>query len=186
MSDQVVTATKRYILDMLNFQVFGETVSWAGVDQYNSLPIFYEQELADHSEECRGALLVHKNKSTCFRLLVSTHFYKNFQKVCYRIVSLGDKILLDNPPRALLPFSNLKVDFSVADINLGLVDDTAKSFYDNLNKTGAVDKGLIISFLRFLLDCEFYVVEDREVFSDLIEESCSFPPLTFDTHYCVI
>jgi hypothetical protein len=186
MQDQVVTATKRYILDMLNFMVFGETVTWDGVDQYNALPIFHTIETEAYVEECRGSLLVHKNRPTGFRLLISTHTALNVQKVCYRFVSIKDKIGLDNPVRVILPSASLDFDLSISDLNLGINDSTAKSFYNNKDKTGDISKSVIMSLLRFLLDSEFYAIEDPDVFHDLIEDACSFPPLTFDDHYALI
>jgi len=182
---QVVKVTKRYIIDVLNFMLFRGIVGWDGIDQYNSLPIFHSEEDGPVRIENRGALLIHNKYPWALRLLVTFEDGTN-QKVSYRIVAPKNKISVHNPQRVLLPPSNLNLDFSIADVNLGLEDATSYSFFDNFNSTGEISKEVIFSFLTFLLNAEFFAKQEKEIFEDLLLDTCSFPPSSGDIHYSPI
>lgn len=175
---QIIKITKKYIIDYLNALCFENTVSWAGCDQYNEMPLFSEEEEEGQKQEQRGCLLVHKRYPHALRCLVNVkEFIK--QQVCYRITDIKKQIKLDDPNRKVLPFAGLVVDFSIADLNLGLEDISSYSFCDNING----NKDRIISLLNFLLNCSVIVLDERNIFADLFNDILSFPPIAGDIHY---
>jgi len=175
---QIIKITKKYIIDYLNALCFESTVSWCGCDQYNEMPIFYEEEEEGQKQEQRGALLVHKRFPHALRCLISTK-EDTKQQVCYRIINIKKQIKLDDPNRKVIPFAGLVVDFSIADLNLGLEDVSSYSFCDNINGSN----NRIINLLKFLLNCFVIVLDERKFFEDLLKDMISFPPIAGDQHY---
>ena len=168
---QVIKLTKKYIIDFLNALCFNETVFWDGVDQYNKLPVFSENHEDTAVAEQRGALLVHKRYSWAFRLLVTIE-EKSMQSVCYRITNILKPISVDDPKREYIPLSNTKIDFSIANDNLGLDKSSAYSFSDNIGDSSV----RMFKLLDFLLNSAFVIKDDKEIFEDLLNDVKSFPP----------
>jgi len=175
---QILKITKKYIIDYLNALCFENTVSWCGCDQFNEMPLFNAEDDGGQKQEQRGCLLVHKRFPQALRMLI-TSVETAKQQVCYRIVDIKKQIKLDNPNRKVIPFSYIRLDLSISDLNLGLEDLSSYSFYDNINES----KDRIIDLLRFLLDCSVFVIDERELFEDLFNDIFSFSPLPGDVHY---
>jgi len=160
---QIIKITKKYIIDYLNALCFENTISWAGCDQVNEMPLFTDEDDGGQKQEQRGALLVHKRYPHAFRMLITIAETAK-QQVCYRITDIKKQIKLDDPNRKVIPFSDMHLDLSIADLNLGLEEVSSYSFCDNING----NKDRIISLLKFLLDCFVIVVEEKNIFEDLL------------------
>lgn len=177
---QIVKLTKKYIVDFLNALCFSNTISWDGDDQFNEFPIFSTETEERRREEQRGALLVHNKYAWALRVLV-TVIEDTKQQVCYRITGLKNLVKLDNPERVCVPFDALDIDFSIADLNLGMQEPSSYSFADNI--TADINRARIFSLLRFLLDSSLIASDDKELFEGLLIDTLSFPPFSGDGHY---
>lgn len=177
---QIIKLTKKYIVDFLNALCFSNTVSWDGDDQFNELPIFTTEIEEGHREEQRGALLVHNKYSWALRLLV-TVIEDTKQQICYRITGLKQIVTLDDPKRVCIPFELLDIDFSIADLNLGMQEPSSYSFSDNIVKNA--DSSRVFALLRFLIESSLLASDDRKLFEEILVDTLSFPPFSGDTHY---
>ena len=175
---QILKITKKYIIDFLNAVCFESTVSWCGCDQFNEMPLFHEEEDEGQKQEQRGCLIVHKRFPHALLCLISVK-EDTKQQDCYRITDIDRQIKLDDPNKKVIPFPGMRVDFAIADLNLGLEDVASYSFYDNIN--GSKDR--IISLLKFLLNSTIVAVDDRKLFEDLLKDVISTPPVPGDQHY---
>lgn len=175
---QILKITKKYIIDYLNALCFENTVSWCGCDQYNEMPIFHEEEEEGQKQEQRGALLVHKRFPHAIRMLITVKESIK-QQVCYRVADIKNQIKLDDPNKKVIPFAGLVVDFSIADLNLGLEDVSSYSFCDNIN--GSKDR--IVSLLKFILNCSVIGMDEKSIFEDLLLDMASQIPVPGDSHY---
>jgi len=179
--EPIVAITKKYLIDLLNSMCFANTICWGGIDQFNELPIFTSSKRPDSRNEQRGALLVHNKMNTALRLLV-TIVDEKLSKVCYRVAPLKALVALDQPKRVLLPLEYVQIDVSMADLNLGLRQDSSCTFSLNLDRFFD-EKILVFGLLQFVLDSSFYSYSDREVFEDLLDDVISYPPVPGDGHY---
>ena len=174
----IVKITKRYVLDFLNALFFSRTVSWDGDDQYNQLPILASNEEEGKREEQRGVLLVHKKYTYSVRVLLSV-VEDSSQKICYRISNIKDKIVLDSPRKVCSPLEVPDLDFSIADLNLGIQEASAYSFAD----LGDRGSSRVFSLLSFLLESYPVVYDDPSLFDDIKMDQESWPPYSGDVHY---
>jgi hypothetical protein len=174
----IVTITKRYIIDYLNALCFSNIMVWDDHCQYNALPLFHID--LDEGSRCeqRGALLVHKHNPWALRMLVTAQD-DNRKSICYRITSIEETIQIDDPKRIVRPFDSLKLDFSISDLSLGTREDSSYSFYDRYGNS----VGRTVNLLRFLLDSMFVSYNDPKLFSDLLIDMMSAPPISGDLHY---
>lgn len=179
---QIMRITKKYITDLLNSLCFSNTVSWGGIDQFNELPIFATEDDGKQKFQQRGALLVHHKLPVALRLLVSVDEI-DYQKVCYRISGLQDKIEIDSPKRTLSPMVNNNVDFSIADLHMCYETDSSYSFSYNYECDQKEEKTKVIELLKFLLNSSFYAIEDKAAFNDLIGDMKSKAPYLGSSHY---
>lgn len=178
MHTHIKLLTKKYIIDYLNALCFGETLTWDGVDQYNSMVLLSSEDDADVHTEQRGALFVHKKFPMALRLLV-TAVEGLQQKICYRITGIEEKISIDDPRKIVYPTDFLTVDYSVSDLNLGIQDVSSYSFCSNVKK----DEASMFKLLSFIIDSAFVVKDDFKVYKNLLNEHLSYPPLSDDIHY---
>jgi hypothetical protein len=180
-TQNIVILTKKYIIELLNALLFSETMSWEGKDQYNSLPVFNLEEGTSETTEQRGALLVHKTNPWGLRLLVSISTGDS-KKVCYRLTNLYKELDVSALNRKVKPLNTVCLDFSISDLNLAVKDDSALSFHDNIGKSN----NKVFNLLRFLLESEFVSIYDSSIFSDMLYDDLSLPPLSSDVHYSPI
>jgi len=175
---QITKITKKYIIDYLNALCFESSVSWSGCDQFNEMVLFTSEEDNGVKEEQRGALLVHKRFPHALRMLVTVK-EDTKQQVCYRITDIKDEIKLSDPNKKIIPYSDMHIDFSITDLNLGIDEISSYSFCDNING----NKYRIINLLNFILNCHVITTEDRNIFEDLFDDVLSYPAITGETHY---
>lgn len=179
----LIQATKRYVIDLLNSLCFANTISWDSTDQYNMLPIFSSSE--EESQEQRGAFLVNLHKPHALRLLVTTQI-SSLHQVCYRLVDIKKPVQINNPSKVCFPLDGADVDFSISDLNLGTRELSSYSFSNNTTVDHLVSKEKLFSLVRFLLDSAFVILEDSELFKDLLTDTVSLPPISGDAHYIPI
>lgn len=171
--------TKKYIIDFLNALFFAHAVLWDGEDQFNDLPIFENRAAEGEQWEQRGAILAHRSKQIAFRLLV-TATKDRHQKVCYRLASLKEPLQIDEHKKIYYPMDNVKLDLCIADLNLGVYEPSAYSFFDALG--GSTTKKLF-TLAEFLFSCYYLSIDKKSVFEDLVLDQFSFPPDVIDQHY---
>lgn len=176
-SNSVTVITKKYLINLLNSLLFSNTLCWDGEDQYDYLPILQTNE--DEGLEQRAALLVHKKLPLALKLIVSVVSEDTCKKVCYRLKSITEDIYVDAVNKTVRPFDTLELDFSIADLNLSVRDDSSLSFHDFFGKSS----GRIFSLLKFLLDSDLIVLRDPKLFADLVVEDGSYPPVSSDLHF---
>jgi len=178
MHSHIKLLTKKYLIDYLNALCFGETLTWDGVDSYNSMVLLSsEDDNGTHTEQ-RGALFVHKKFPMALRLLV-TAVESSKQQICYRLTGIEDKISIDDPKKVVHPNEYLTLDYSIADLNLGIHDVSSYSFCSNVKKSD----NSMFKLLSFVIDSAFVVKDDFKVYESLLNESLSYPPLSDDIHY---
>lgn len=174
--------TKKYIIDFLNALLFSNTVLWDGDDQYNELPIFDASNDGKFRTESRGALFVNKRVSRAVRVLVTVH-ESTRQRICYRIKGLNAPTKIDGDSNLFYPLENVAIDFSVCDLNLGLSDPSSYSFSDNVNADGLPDASKMFTLLKYFLGATFVAIDDKEIFTDVLTDILSQPPVPSDPHY---
>jgi len=186
MSDQVhyhvERITKKYIIDFLNAFFFAQAVLWDGDDQYNDLPIFDNQIDGHEHWEQRGALLVHRKNQTALRLLV-TATKTNRQKICYRLSGIKEPVQIDEHKKVYYPLDNVVVDLCIADLNLGVYEQSAYSFFDASEKADHISPKRLFAIVEFLINCYYLSLDRRGLFEDLLADQFSFPPSVIDEHY---
>lgn len=186
MSDQVhyhvERISKKYIIDFLNAFFFAQAVLWDGDDQYNDLPIFNNRTEGTEQWEQRGALLVHRKNQTALRLLV-TATKDTRQKVCYRLAGIKEPLQIDEHKKVYYPLDNVIVDMCIADLNLGVYEQSAYSFFDASEKTDHISTKKLFALVEFLLNCYYLSLDRKALFEDLILDQFSFPPSVIDEHY---
>ena len=174
---------KKYIIDFMNSMLFAHAILWDGEDQYNDLPIFANQtDSAEAQWEQRGAILVHKREQKALRLLV-TATKDTTQKVCYRIKSIKDPLHLDEQRKVYYPLDNVILDFCIADLNLGVYEPSAYSFFDAAEKVDHISIKKLFSLIEFLISCHFVSLNTKALFEDLVLDKFSFPPDALAEHY---
>lgn len=182
MSDRIVKMTKRYIIDLLNSLCFSNTVSWDGVDNYNSFPLFSSGNESDPQEQ-RGFFLVDTRKPVALRVLITMQDVSMF-KVCYRIKNIPSAIQFDNPTKICYPMSSsVGIDFSIADLNVGVEEVGAYSFSDNTTVDHIASQDRLFNLVKFILNSALVVKEDPDLFSDMLNELASQIPQAGDIHY---
>jgi hypothetical protein len=72
---------------------------------------------------------------------------------------------------------------SIADLNLGNSDPASYSFSDNTNNTGKLNNKKVFTVLNYLLTSTFIMIEDDQIFADLLDHHLSLPPLPSDPHF---
>jgi hypothetical protein len=180
--NNIVLITKKYVIDMLNATMFSNTLMWDGIDQFNELPILTVEDDKNIRMEQRGALFLHRRSQMALRMVVTAHESIS-QRVCYRIMGIHDTLIMDDPRKTFYPPEYLKVDFSIADTNLGMSQDSAYSFSYNIPVDASKEKGIVFNFLRFLMDSEVIAYEDVELFKDMLNDVLSLPPVPGDPHF---
>lgn len=175
--------TKKYIIDFLNAFFFAHAVLWDGEDQYNDLPIFENRAEAGREQwEQRGAILAHKQQQIAFRLLVTATKEKH-QKICYRLASLKEPLQIDEHKKMYYPMDNVQIDLCIADLNLGVYEPSAYSFFDAAQKADHISTKKLFAVVEFLFNCYYLSIDKKSVFDDLILDQYSFPPDVIDEHY---
>lgn len=183
--DNIIRITKKYIIDMLDAILFSNELTWGGIDQFNELPILNMEEDRKAQIEQRSALFLHRRSPMALRVLV-TAMEAISKRVCYRITSIREKLEVVELRRIFLPTEQMYLDFSIADTNLGLVQDSSYSFAINFDFKSDKEKSIIFNLLRFLLDSEFYAYDDSALFKDLLDDVLSMPPIPGDQHYKLV
>jgi hypothetical protein len=183
--DNIIRITKKYIIDMLDAILFSNELTWGGIDQFNELPILNMEEDRKAQIEQRSALFLHRRSPMALRVLV-TAMEAVSKRVCYRITSIREKLEVVELRRIFLPTEQMYLDFSIADTNLGLVQDSSYSFSINFDFKSDKEKSIIFNLLRFLLDSEFYAYDDSALFKDLLDDVLSMPPIPGDQHYKLV
>lgn len=181
----ITKLTKKYIIDMLNAILFSNVLAWDGVDQYNELPIVGVEDDKKTKVEQRSALFLHRKQPMALRVLVTASQHMS-QKVCYRIVGIKKKLETEDPRRTFLPMEQMYLDFSIADTNLGLMQDSSYSFSINFDCAIEKEKSVVFNLLRFMLDSEFVAYDDPELFADLLIDIESQPPVSGDPHFKLV
>lgn len=181
-SNNIVATTKKYIIDVLNSMCFSGATTFEGKSQFfdlNTLKVtFLENEFV---LDQRGALFLNKYNNLCFKLLISCVRNNSYvQSVGYRLSTPKEEFNLEEKKIRL--FSQLKLDYSIADTSFSVKDDSALSFYDNIGYIGD-QKDRLFSILKFIMDSNFVGCYLPEVFSDVLSESISLPPSITDIHY---
>jgi hypothetical protein len=175
--------SKKYIIDFLNAMFFAEAMLWDGDDQYNDLPIFANQiDRADAQWEQRGVVLVHKREQKALRMTLTVE-KETTQKVCYRIQSIKEPLHIDEKRKVYYPLNNVVIDFSIADLNLGVYEPSSYSFFDAAEKVEHISNKKLFSLMEFLFNCYFITVDKKEIFEDLLMDQFSFPPDALAEHY---
>lgn len=177
--------TKRYIIDLLDTLIFSKTILWDGVDQFNEMPIFKESVEDGQRTEQRGGLFVNKKTARAIRLLVTAQ-ETTTQKVCYRLMSLNKSTRIDDGKRLFYPFEAIVVDFSAADLNLGMRDPSSYSFSDNTHKTKEASTSRLFSLLGHLLESQFITIDKEDMFIDMLDSVESLPPMPDDPHFKMV
>jgi hypothetical protein len=173
---------KKYIIDFLNSLFFAHAVLWDGEDQFNDLPIFAnEVDDGEHWEQ-RGALLVHKREQKALRLLISATKERK-QKVCFRLQSIKEPLHIDEHRKVYYPLDNVVIDFCISDLNLGVYEPTAYSFFDAAEKVDHISNKKLFALIEFLINCSFISINNKLLFEDLLLDQFSFPPDAIDEHY---
>lgn len=180
--ENIVLLTKKYLLDMLNATMFSNALMWSGIDQFNELPILTNEEDKGIKMEQRGALLLHRRTPAALRMIVTAHESAS-QRVCYRIANIKEKVVVDELRRSFLPYEKLHLDFSIADTNLGIAQDSACSFSYNVPVENGAEKSIVFNLLRFLMEAEFVAYDDQAVYADLLDDVLSLPPVPGDPHF---
>lgn len=181
----ILKITKKYILDHLNAQFFANTVIWDGIDQYNELPILYVTEDKSPKFEHRGALILSRDRPIALRLLATTvESYR--QSICYRVTGIKKPIRIDDYRKIYYPLDHITIDFSIADLNLGVNEPSSYSFYDNTSPDGTAKNKKLFTFLKHLLSSYFIAFDKPSIFEDIMHDLLSFPPVTTDRHYLPI
>jgi hypothetical protein len=174
---------KKYIIDFLNSMFFAHAVLWDGEDQYNDLPIFANEiDNPNNKWEQRGAILVHKREQKALRLLV-TATKDRLQKVAYRVSSIKEALHLDEHRKIYYPLDNVTIDFCIADLNLGVYEPTAYSFFDASEKVDHISNRKLFSLIEFLINCYYLSLDNKDLFQDILLDGFSFPPDALDEHY---
>lgn len=180
--DNIIKLTKKYIIDMLNAILFSNVLNWNGIDQYNELPIISIEDDKKAKVEQRSALFLHRKHPIALRVLVTAT--ENIgQKVCYRLAGIKEKIEVEELRRVFLPMEQMYLDFSIADTNLGVMQDSSYSFSINFDRKSDKDKNIVLNLLRFLLDSELIAYDDKDLYKDLIDDIKSLPPVPGDPHF---
>jgi len=188
MNNTVIKVTKRYIIDMLNAILFEQTVNWEGIDQFNQMAIVAQEEDGATKLESRGGFFVHDKLPWALRVLATVE-EDTSQRVCYRICTIKDRVVFSKPQKNCLPPTDLVLDYSIADLNLGLADWTSYSFHDNIQNPYSSDVShveRIFSLLKFLLSSSLHTKDDVDLFSDLVNARESQPPVAGDIHYSAV
>jgi len=157
-------------------------VIWDGIDQYNELPILYVTEDKNPKFEHRGALLISRDRPVALRILTTT-VQSSKQSICYRITGIKKPIRIDDHKKIYYPLESISMDFSIADLNLGVNEPSSYSFCDNTAQNGAVKNKKVFALLKYLLASYFISFDKEEIFNDLLHHILSFPPVTTDPHY---
>jgi len=174
--------TKKYIIDFLNALLFSNAVLWDGDDQFNELPIFETTLEEGLRIEQRGALFVHRKSSRALRLsVVATE--STIQRVCYRVCGLLEPLRINEDKRLYYPLDGVVIDVSIADLNLGNSDPASYSFSDNTNNSGKLNNKKTFTLLNYLISSSFITIEDKEIFTDLLDNPLSLPPIPSDPHF---
>lgn len=177
--------TKRYIIDLLDTLIFSKTILWDGVDQFNEMPIFKESIEDGQKVEQRGGLFVNKKTGRALRILVTAQ-ETTTQKVCYRLLGLNKSIRVDDGKRLFYPFEAIAIDFSVADLNLGMRDPSSYSFSDNTHKTKEATTSRLFSLLNHILESKFITFDKEDLFTDMLDSVESLPPMPDDPHFKLV
>jgi len=174
--------TKKYLIDFFNALLFPHSVLWDGDDQFNELPILKESNEASFRFEHRGALFVDKKTTKALRLSVMVT-QSVAQRVCYRLCSLQEPLRINEEKRLYYPLDGPVIDLSIADLNLGNRDPSSYTFSDNTATDGIPSNKRIFATLRYLLRAALIVIEDEELFTDLLDHQLSTPPIPSDPHF---
>lgn len=184
--NHAVKITKKYIIDMLNAMFFEESVHWTGIDQFHKLVILDQTEDGGMKTEVRGAFLVHEKLPWALRVLI-TKEEDTFQRVCYRVTTLKERVAFSDPHKNCIPPSDVYLDFSIADLNLGLADWTSYSFHDNIEdkfRSDPVHIERVFSLLKFILNSSVHTKDDAAaLFEDLVGDGKNYAPIAGDLHY---
>jgi hypothetical protein len=173
--------TKKYIIDFLNALLFSNTVLWDGDDQFNELPIFSSSNEEGYRVEQRGALFVNQRTATAIRLsVIATE--STVQRVCYRMKGLDEPLRIDEG-KIYYPLGGGIIDISAADLNLGKRDSSSYSFSDNTNNTGKINNSRLFTILRFLTKAICITMDDKAIFTEILDDQLSLPPVPSDPHY---
>jgi len=185
MNPRMVQITKKYILDTLNSLFFSNTVMWDGIDQFNQLPILTSENDKNYHYEQRGALLIHKDRFTAFRAVITVQEQSHFA-ACYRVANIKEPIkvlLTENLVKETTIFPlHYPIDVSVSDGSVGVKAYSAVSFFNNIDSNDSIAFKLV----PLLLNSYLIAYEDRSVFEDLLEDSRSQIPYPGDEHYSPI
>lgn len=181
-----LSVTKCYIIDLFNDVFFSNMVNWGGVDKYNELPILaIDANFVSGDREYRSCLLVNNSVPTALRCIVTAE-KGNCQKVCYRVSGINSQLELDTPKKKLYPQQpGSNIDFSMAHLNVGVVDRTAYTFYSKYASDVVPESGLVFNLLKFILSSDVYIHEEPEIFTDLVSDLC-VPPIPGDDHYKLV
>jgi hypothetical protein len=178
----VERVSKKFIIDLLDSLFFAHAVLWDGDDQYNDLPIFTNQIDSEDQWEQRGAILVHKREQKALRLLITAEKDKR-QKVCYRMSSIKEPLHIDEHRKVYYPLNNVQIDFCIADLNLGVYEPTAYSFFDASEKVDHISNKKLFSLIEFLLNSYFLSLDNKSIFEEMLLDPFSYPPDAIDEHY---
>jgi hypothetical protein len=91
--------------------------------------------------------------------------------------------LIGNKNTTLYPLGGAVIDVSCADLNLGAELPPSYSFCDNTDQDGIITNNKLFTLLNFVTSSGFLSIEDRDIFSDLLEDTRSLPPAPADPHY---
>ena len=173
---------------MVNSLLFSNTILWDGTNQFNELPIFSSDITEDDRREQRGAFFVDNHYGRVLRLLATLE-EENLRgnstcRVCYRLSSIQEKMRIGSANRIYYPFT-IPLDFSVSDLRLG-VRTPFLSFSDNTEKDNEVNLSKLMALIGHLVASKFIVVDDENLFSDLLTSQLSTPPMASDPHFNLI
>ena len=180
--DNIIKLTKKFIIDMLNAILFSNVLNWNGIDQYNELPIVSIEDDKKAKVEQRSALFLHRKQPLALRVLV-TATENMGQKVCYRVVGIKQKLEVEDFRRTFLPMEQMYLDFSIADTNLGVMQDSSYSFAINFDYKSGKEKSIVSNLLLFLMESDFVAYDQVELYKELLDDVLSLPPVPGDPHF---
>jgi len=168
------TVMKRFLIESLDAILFSKTAYWSENDTFLTLPLLHR----DDEFQLRGAMWLNQHQySSALRMLVCLQEDGTSRKVCYRISSVQEIYQL--PDRTVYP-RRAPLDFSLADVNLGMEQDAALSLACN---NGTLTEAKTLTLLQFLTDSQLVELPDEELFGDQIEDKLSYPPYPSDPHF---
>lgn len=180
--------TKEYIINLINSLLFSNTVLWDGVDQFNEMPIFTSEQSDGYRMEQRGALFVDNRFGRILRVLTTIEeddpAGTGTCRVCYHMAGIKDQMRIGSSNRVYYPFVS-PLDFSVADLRLG-VRTPFLTFADNTEKNKEINSARVMSLVGHLVSSTFIVIDERELFDDLLTSTLSLPPTASDPHFNLV